>query len=599
MSSDICNGATTTFDYNSGSNASLALAACARSVAIYADDSTVDIGVVTLSDGPSTFSVQVSLGLAFNNSDDPVSPTGRDFKGLNATALGTVELSGAIGRDLTGNISGVDYLYRFEVQGRVLGAIHAAHPGLNGTCTLVCGSITTLGAQAGSLYVDSGTIAFIETDNGELGGGGITAANGNIGTITVTGDITGRIFCEQGGITSISATRAITTADLPGSIVPIRAKNGILSIAALSISANIGTAANSGTGVVNLFKTTSGGMSGTLYCRQLKPPTGGESGIRINGDFTGTINLATPLSGDVRTEPIVIGGSLASGAQIIYNGASSLKNQVIINADNSSTPRSMARYSERQRNRALPKAQLPQTSSSLGNGSVGLVPFQLHSEECVPPRNNASRPSFLQYQFNRTTTESQAITLRWYGPVRVGASASIPPIRVLHVVGTSTFNVTGKCNIVVKKGSATGTSRDITVSGKPGFFFMPTNDPASGAPNSYYRIEPITTSDDSNRLFCDGITGSPPVSSGAESKYEFELLADCDNNGEADTSEYTCMKSGGCDTDVNYDGFVNGDDFDLFVSLFEAGNIQADFNGDGFVTGDDYDSFVAGFEAGC
>ncbi len=54
-----------------------------------------------------------------------------------------------------------------------------------------------------------------------------------------------------------------------------------------------------------------------------------------------------------------------------------------------------------------------------------------------------------------------------------------------------------------------------------------------------------------------------------------------------------------CFGDFNCDGFVNGDDYDSFASLFEAGDIGADFNHDGFVNGDDYDAFASRFEVGC
>ncbi|MFO0836085.1 MAG: GC-type dockerin domain-anchored protein [Phycisphaerales bacterium] len=54
-----------------------------------------------------------------------------------------------------------------------------------------------------------------------------------------------------------------------------------------------------------------------------------------------------------------------------------------------------------------------------------------------------------------------------------------------------------------------------------------------------------------------------------------------------------------CNADFNQDGFVNGDDFDAFATLFEAGDLGADFNHDGFVNGDDYDAFASGFESGC
>lgn len=50
--------------------------------------------------------------------------------------------------------------------------------------------------------------------------------------------------------------------------------------------------------------------------------------------------------------------------------------------------------------------------------------------------------------------------------------------------------------------------------------------------------------------------------------------------------------------DVNHDGFINGDDADLFRRWFDAGDVTADYDGDGFVTGEDFDEFMAAFQAG-
>ena len=54
-----------------------------------------------------------------------------------------------------------------------------------------------------------------------------------------------------------------------------------------------------------------------------------------------------------------------------------------------------------------------------------------------------------------------------------------------------------------------------------------------------------------------------------------------------------------CPSDLNQDGFVNGDDYDMFASAFESADPDADFNNDGFINGDDYDAFASHFEAGC
>ena len=54
-----------------------------------------------------------------------------------------------------------------------------------------------------------------------------------------------------------------------------------------------------------------------------------------------------------------------------------------------------------------------------------------------------------------------------------------------------------------------------------------------------------------------------------------------------------------CPADADCDGFVTGDDFQLFVEWFEIGDIRADFDGDGFLSGDDFELYVTAFEAGC
>ncbi|HLO42401.1 MAG TPA: EF-hand domain-containing protein [Phycisphaerales bacterium] len=55
----------------------------------------------------------------------------------------------------------------------------------------------------------------------------------------------------------------------------------------------------------------------------------------------------------------------------------------------------------------------------------------------------------------------------------------------------------------------------------------------------------------------------------------------------------------GCPADVDGTGFVDTDDFDAFVRIFEEGSIEADFDNTGFVDTDDFDAFVRAYEEGC
>lgn len=56
------------------------------------------------------------------------------------------------------------------------------------------------------------------------------------------------------------------------------------------------------------------------------------------------------------------------------------------------------------------------------------------------------------------------------------------------------------------------------------------------------------------------------------------------------------LRAGWCD--VNWDGFINGADYDLYLVLFKDGNAGADYDGDGWVTGMDVDAFRWDFIAG-
>ncbi|HLO42160.1 MAG TPA: right-handed parallel beta-helix repeat-containing protein, partial [Phycisphaerales bacterium] len=54
-----------------------------------------------------------------------------------------------------------------------------------------------------------------------------------------------------------------------------------------------------------------------------------------------------------------------------------------------------------------------------------------------------------------------------------------------------------------------------------------------------------------------------------------------------------------CIADFDGSGFVDIEDFNIFVGVFEAGELLADVDASGFVDLDDYDTFVNAFELGC
>ena len=87
------------------------------------------------------------------------------------------------------------------------------------------------------------------------------------------------------------------------------------------------------------------------------------------------------------------------------------------------------------------------------------------------------------------------------------------------------------------------------------------------------------------------------------------IAHDCNQNGRADACDIalgTSLDANGdgrpdecCPSDIDDNGFVNGDDFDTWIFWFVFGDPRADYNHDTFVSGDDFDLFVDDFIAGC
>ena len=72
-----------------------------------------------------------------------------------------------------------------------------------------------------------------------------------------------------------------------------------------------------------------------------------------------------------------------------------------------------------------------------------------------------------------------------------------------------------------------------------------------------------------------------------------------DSTGRVAVGTVTVVVTPHCTADVDYSGFVNAVDFDLYLVWFEMGDRRADINRDGFVSATDFDIFLAAFDAGC
>ncbi len=252
------------------------------------------------------------------------------------------------------------------------------------------------------------------------------------------GGIYGNILSTSGSIGTVQAAGAIGTTSSP---VSIRFGTNIQQITGGSIVANVQNGLLGGDGKLQHFETTSGNFSGSLLTKTFEPfVTGPSTAITVTGDVAGTISIG---SGSL-ARPIAIGGKLLSTGKIIIGGsnvlasptdgvisvaASGLQGQVVMNAlgNTAGTYWNRPVYIDSTITLA-PGSSQPYMApnynagdSALGGGAVGVVPFHLHDNDCVPVNGGSSAP----------IVTGSSVRLRFYGPVECPiCTSTLAPVRV-------------------------------------------------------------------------------------------------------------------------------------------------------------------------
>lgn len=624
-----CSGQQTTTYYDQSTPLTFSVPTCATRVAIlggeltnHSDATDNDIPKITLTGGPSTWPLEVVLGTSFVATDAAPPEAAHDWAGLDASGLaGTSQFSGAIAGNLTGSIVGLDSLSRFDVGGAITATTSASTEIAVGAPYLSvfvveAGSLNSVdSSRRARIVLSSGSITRVRS-NGNMGGD-IVGSSGNILDVQITGNLSGSVTAASGRIDRIAVTGAISAPDLSGGVPPIRCRTGIGSLTAGSISSNISTNTNSGDGPIQFMQATS--FSGNMATDGVRSFLTGSSGLTINGDLSGQIrarhDVVKPITitGSVTSTGVIsVGNSLIDDATndgritIGTSSGGSLAGQIRIRryTSESGTWSGDVRIGGSSGTLLSPTPYYNNLSSSIGGGAVGLLPFAVHDLDCSPQNYEFDDPSILQTGFNQTVT-AQPVTLRFYGPVRTDA-ATASPVKIEHLFGSSVIDVTPYCTVTVKRGSQSGTSREVVIIGNSGHYFLP----------GFYKITPVLTG--TSTLYCDAGPGTPEKPPVYDFVYYFKMQWDCDGNGvddayqiahcngQCDTTPLdgfldvcTNWNALGCPADVNGDGFVNGDDYDAFSAAFDESLPEADFNVDGFVNGDDYDFFAARFDVAC
>jgi hypothetical protein len=230
------------------------------------------------------------------------------------------------------------------------------------------------------------------------------------GSVSYDGSITGNITNEYGPVTDVG----VVSGDIgsSGSHVNIQAALFNGNIEANSIYAEIGATSGGMVPSFNYLETFAGNFEGSLTMADW-------------GSVLGTRGLL--VAGDLAAD-VVIAGSLPSGINISAGG--NITNQISINAAGGSS--TWVGTVSANGSGLMSPPYYTDTSSHIGGGSVGLVPFHLHDSDCDPPPSSAAcEPTFSTRAwpagFGGGTR--QTIILRHYGPV-FNSNAEVVPLVV-------------------------------------------------------------------------------------------------------------------------------------------------------------------------
>ncbi|MFG0285637.1 MAG: hypothetical protein ACF8R7_14560 [Phycisphaerales bacterium JB039] len=297
----------------------------------------------------------------------------------------------------------------------------------------------------------------------------VTSLEGDIlNDITVEGGNLNAVLANEGQIGTSSDLISITA---DGSIGRIRAREGIW--ANIAVDGDIGRIETTGAG---------SDFNGSASGANLSEVVSGFADVEIVQDLSADLTFAGDVAADVKVGRSLMGDIDIDGDlvdQIFINWADdsgSWSGDIFVGATTLS-----------------PKGAYTQTG--LGGGAVGLVPFDLHKQDCDPAYSGSTWPT--------TTSSTIEIDLVHYGPIAHDGAGK--PFQVERVGGNHCTGSNGNCfEQAASDDTANWTlesisGRTMTVSG-------------SLEEDHHYHIFPVRTG--SNMLKCDELgagAGDVPV----------------------------------------------------------------------------------------
>ena len=354
-------------------------------------------------------------------------------------------------------------------------------------------------------------------------------------TIQAGRDILGDVTADHGRIGLVWAQRMIGSPTRP---CDIRAKHNVMQVMAEEVYANINTRHNGGQG--GFWALVANRFIGSLTTEQLL--------FNSHNQLDGRIHIY-----DEFNATITIGKSFNSPTQYIELPQQGLNGQIIINADGSSNGTWAAPI---RIGHAGDPAQIVLTSprytyppNQIGGGAVGLVPFALHGQACVPAHGQTVEVSSAGQPF--------VVSLRHYGPIEWSDSPVTIERRDADSEGP--FTAVNSSQFSFSKPQHDPTTLQITAA-----------PPHAGFEPGYeYRIRPTA------QLVCS-VASQTPVA------WDYDYL-------------FT-LKQPSCPGDVDGSGQVDVNDLLIVLALW--GNppgalATADMNSDGIVNVEDLLTLIA------
>jgi hypothetical protein len=291
----------------------------------------------------------------------------------------------------------------------------------------------------------------------------------------------------------------------------------------------------------------SGSISGSVIVRQNMTPhstlsiSGGvlSGTVEVGGDLSGTISFLpdVPAASMAPTGKVLIGGILAGSGRINVP-AGNLAGQIVLNANGLVAGTAWNGVVSVGGLTLAPAPNYSALPTSLGGGSVGVVPFRFREDASFP---GIPASGTRQYAVQEFFTQNRPIRLEFYGPVSITATPATiwlvdPDGNLADVDVTALFTFSVDANSprelrISRSNSPAATDLD---------YLGDRTVPGSIYGSRLYRIEPTSA------LKCDPdflLAAAPSVPPFA---YEIELIYNCDDDPRPDPDQIMQMDCYDC-----------------------------------------------------